>query len=513
MKIKKIGLAALSLSAFLALAACGNNANPTSGNTSGSNIPTTTTTQAAPTTTTATATQTTTVEYPEIIVDGKDSEYKEVYSSSSINTENVKKVFYLGDVFNSNGLVVSKNYLTYDKDNKRVDVPIKSYPTDDFSVDSSEVDIEHVGKYPVYVRTRVGTKIDVRTYQIEVKSSLFESTPDIEFISGLDVAFTDGDRFKEYTLGDEIDLSPSDITVSVHQKTVSHELNINDQIINYDPTKISIDMEIDNQKVGSQMIKVTYDGGIININGTNYENKVTSYVLVNVKNDPLSIEPVDTNIDEFEATLEDLDFSQWKIKINREVGSEIVDFSDEIFVVEDLDPFIWGRTQTITVKLRENQNIKYNSTIYIEESADAYVEKYNDLTQGTLDEETNELPLADTDFIFGSKKCTYVNERTQDYYGSMHFASRIDMKGSEQYVRIVMDKPGQIAVFFASKADEERDITLLNSDKEEVETATTSSVKQEITKHIFNIDTAGTYYIINPSGGIYVHGFVIAKTK
>ena len=509
MKLKKLGLIALSVTSLFAMSACGGASNTES--------------------------------YPEVIDIARDSQYKEVYSSFNINTDNVKKVFYLGDKFETTGMVVTKNYLSYDSNNKLVDIPAKQYETKEYSVDSSEVDMNTVGTYPVYVTRRVGTITNTLTYNITVKSSLFESTPNIEYISGIDVTYTDGTALKTYTKNDQIGLTEASLSVAVHKKTIGANLEQTDSVINHDVSKLSYDLSaIDSSKVGSQMIKVTYDGGQVTINGKQYENKVTSYVLVNVKNDALKISAVEGNNNEFKASLEDLDFSSWKIKIDREVGYDIVDFSTDLFIVDDFDPFLWGATQPVTVKLVENPNIKFYPNIYIDESTDLDIVKYTDLmpkgvtttTDGKKYVYTNleteadgTIALGGTDFIFGpnsakttdAEKVTELEKlyvpRTSDVYGSMQFGTRISIKGSSQPIKIVMDKPGNIVVFFATTGDEERDISFLNGSKEEIAAATSTSKKQEICKAIFTCDKAGTYYVVNPAGGIYVHGFVIAKSK
>jgi hypothetical protein len=75
-----------------------------------------------------------------------------------------------------------------------------------------------------------------------------------------------------------------------------------------------------------------------------------------------------------------------------------------------------------------------------------------------------------------------------------------------------MDKPGQIVVFFASTGDEERELVFRNGE-EDLQTVYSDSVKQVIKQAVFNVPAAGTYYIVNPSGGMYIHGLVVAKNK
>jgi hypothetical protein len=80
-----------------------------------------------------------------------------------------------------------------------------------------------------------------------------------------------------------------------------------------------------------------------------------------------------------------------------------------------------------------------------------------------------------------------------------------------------MDKPGKIVVFYASTGDEERELVLYNDLDgklgDELQTAVTPGTKQKITRETFIIPEAGTYYFVNPTGGIYVHGFLIATAK
>ena len=505
MKLKKTCLATLSLLSILGMAACGNASSGVQES------------------------------YPEVIDVARETQYKEVYSSFTIDTDNVKKTYYLGDTFDTTGLVVKKNYLSYDSNNKLVDIPAKSYETKEYSIDSSEVDMLKVGTYPVYVTCRVGTITNTLTYQVTVKSSVFESTPGLSFISGIDVTYTDGTTLKTFTKNDQISLNQSNLTVSVHEKTINQDLTFADAVINYDVSKLTFDFsKIDSHTVGSQMIKVTYDGGTKTIAGQNYENKVTSYVLVNVKNDALSIKAGGNNTDVFKATLEDLDFSSWKVAITREVDTEIVDFSYDLFDIENMDPFYWNKTQTISVVLKENPTLKYFPKIYIEESETFNITKYFDLKPNGAEKLTSDgknysledvtivdgsVNIGGTDFISvklpekDADRTKFFTLRTTDKYGSQTFSTRFTIKGSGQPIQINMAKPGSIVVFFATTGDEERELSLLNAEKEEIDAATSTSTKQQICKYIFECSSAGTYYIVNPSGGMYIHGLVIATSK
>ena len=541
MKLKRIGLIALSITSLFAMAACSSNGDTTVTNNE---------------------------VYPDVTLAGNTGEYKEVYSSFSINTDNVKKVFYLGDSFNADGLKVVKNYLSYDKDNNLVDIPAKQYETREYSVDSSEVNINAVGKYPVYVTCRVGTSTNTLNYEVEVRSSLFESTAGLEYISGIDVSYVDDTIVKTYTInndGEPISLSESDLKYTVYKKKIGSDLVATSEAITPEASKLSFDFStIDKDKLGTYMIKVTYDGGKVTVEGKEYDNKVVSYVLVHVKNDavkisaPTKAEAGKVNKDTFKQTLDGIDLSSWKVKITREVGTEIVDFSTDLFEVSGLDNFKVDALQELTITLIENPSVKFYPNIYIEASTTLNINVYKDLTpndgvltgatekSGVMSGGSYNIPtdkavdgmykLAGTDFIFGS--ASYVeatktgikyenrldksaNSTTSggksyltDKCDSLFFPTRLNMTGSSQKIKVVMDKPGQIAVFFAQQKDDVVELIMQDANGEELEVHdTTSYYKQEICKKIFTCEKAGTYYFVNPSGGVYFHGLAIATAK
>ena len=46
-----------------------------------------------------------------------------------------------------------------------------------------------------------------------------------------------------------------------------------------------------------------------------------------------------------------------------------------------------------------------------------------------------------------------------------------------------------------------------------LQTEVTTTAKQEIVRKVYDVPSAGTYYLANPNGGVYVHGFIIATDK
>lgn len=545
MKLKRIGLIALSISSLFAVAACSSGESSTTTTT-----PTTTPTQVV----------TNNEVYPDVTLAGNTGEYREVYSSFTVNSDNVKKIFYLGDSFETTGLKVIRNYLLYNKDGSRADLPAKQYETNEYSIDSSEVDMNTVGKYPVYVTCRVGTSTNTDKYEIEVRSSIFESSPGLEYISGVDVSYTDDTMVKTYTVqngGNPIDLTKNDLKIRIHKKTIASDLTATDQIIATDETKVSYDFtKINKDAVGSYMIKVTYDGGKVTAaDGKEYDNKVVSYVLVYVKNDPVSISAGGINKDTFNQTIDGIDLSNWKIRITREVGYEIVKFSKDLFEVSGLDNFkVYDpanpdtkKIQNITIRLKEDSDISYSPSVKIIKSTTQDIIPYSDLMplNGTISQAGGDytIPaasvvdgytkLANVTNVFGpipydsatKKGCKYTDRTNKtgamdstntwytDKYDSLLFNTRIQMNGSAYKIKVIMDKPGDICVFFSPQNGESVEFVMQDSIGEELDTALSTSNKQEVVKYVFHVDAAGTYYFFNPSGGIYFHGIAIATNK
>lgn len=459
-----------------------------------------------------------TVDYPTIQDANNESEYLEIFSSATLDLTNVKTTFYLGDEFTTAGLKVTINLFKADKETGTViqGADMVHRVTENYSIDSSAVDMTQVGKYDVLVSTRLGVTTNVQKYTVEVKSSLLESTPNISYVSGIDVTYLNNSNVKEYVIDDDIVLTTDDIKYSVHKKTIGANLEQTDSVIptaDLDSSKINIDFsKIDSSKVGTYPIVITYDAGTIDAGGVTIQNKAVSCVLVNVKNDPTKIELVNDDEIEFEASVTGVDLSNWNIKITRERKEpEIVKYSDELFSVSGLDSFLWDKAQTITVSLKEN-GVFFKQAIYVTESTKQDIVQYTELYKsGELAD--GYFPLADTNYIFGPNVTYTDRSANSDSYGALKFEWRFTIKGSSQPVKIVMDKPGQIVVFFASTGDEERELVFRNSNDEDLKTVYSDSVKQIIKQAVFNVPAAGTYYIVNPSGGMYIHGLVVAKNK
>lgn len=513
--LKKIGILALSLSLF-GVAAC-----TTDGNVSLVNK----------------TEETVDLVANDIVIEDTDSV---ILNSMLINVNNARTTFYLGEEFNHDGLVVIKSLLVLDKDGNRKG--FVQQETEDFTINTEEVDMNTLGTYKVSVSVREQANIITQYYNITVKSSLFETTPNLEYFAGLDVTYSDGKRMMDVLLNESSfnkDSIINGLKLKLHKKQTNATGTGTTDLdpINITKNDVEIEDNIDISKVGTYLVKIKYTGTDLVINGTTYKNEVAAFLIVDVINPITKIQFVGTAASRsFEATVNDIDFAEagWKFRLTPTVGTAyVVDFSYDLFDVSDIDIFAWGTNQTVTVTYKEDPTVTVNVQIMINESTSQDITSYYTITPEIKENNAEGLPtviaLAGTDFIYGplpkaidstsyyGSGATYVSGRaSKDRYGAVTFDERISIKGTDQTFKVVLEKDSDLVVFFAPTGDEESDLTVYESKGssigEEIATVTSGDVKQVIKKAVFTL-SAGTYYIAAPGSGVYVHGFIVATAK
>lgn len=475
-----------------------------------------------------------------------------------LDSSNVKKTFYIGEEFNSDGLIVKRTLAVIDKDGKsKGNVNVE---TDDYTVNHDEVDMTKPGRYTVTVTHRHKNKILERTYTVDVKSALFETTKDLVYNAGLEVSFGDDKKIKNYLVTNYDDGSGNydtnfnatslrnGLKIKLHKYTSDGNTSEESEVIDLSSTDVSITgMPRNVNAVGTYVVKITYDAAPVTINNVQYDNSVSSFVIINVVNPIKSIQLANGAQEIFEQSLDGIDVEKagWKVTYYPTVGDAVTeDFSYKKYKVEGLDIFKLGTSQELTISSIEDPSVKCVKNIIVQESQTEDITPYINLAFNSTDVEIvdgkyTHIFLAGTDFIHGPLPKTIDKVATSecvttgadyvlrsdsdmsktDYYESLKFPERIAIKGTEVAIRIDMDKPGKIVVFFAG-TNGESDLCLYGSDstgsmkKETIlQTLTSADEKQKVGKGTFEIDEAGTYYIANPVGGVYVHGFIIAKSK
>ncbi len=462
-------------------------------------------------------------------------------SSIRIDTSKAKTVFFLGEEFTADGITVKANFLNDNNDKG-------SLETTDFTVDTKEVDMYNIGTYSVTIIYRYKDIVEKQKYEINVVSSVFATTPNLEYNAGLEVTFGDDTRVKNYLLNDKyveeykndydhnfnLDSLMSNLKIKLHKNKTNSDATATEEIGTESLTSSQVKIEssqVSINKVGVYAVKVTY-ANEIEIDGTKYNDDVVAFLIINVE-DPIKSILVDEGSALFEQSINGIDAEKagWKIRVIPTISAAYTeDFSYDKYGIDDVDIFNVGKIQDVTVYLLEDPKVKCTKSIKISASTTQKITQYNNLyptiAETGADGKPTVITLANTDFIFGPLPnkidsttyydigAVYTSDRaSKDSYGSVTFDERITIKNSNQPIKFVMDNPGQIVVFYASTGDEEREIVLYSDNEgqlgDELQTELTPATKQKITRKTFDIKEAGTYYFVNPSGGIYIHGFIV----
>ena len=511
-KFSKFFCAFTGLSLVAALASCGGNSQPT-------------TTSTAPITTSPVQTISETDEkYPTVSADGVSAEAGKLIQIFA-DTTNAKKVFYVGDTFSSEGLVVKATYYN-ETTSQRTTKEVTGY-----TLDASGFNSDAVGSSQILVSYREGGEVVNTYYTVQIKLSLFESTPGITFVSGLDAefaaAYSDDKLVKTIDLKTDYTFAKSQLKYKLYTTTTSATENtVETSDITSRDSHVTVTSDLNVNKVGVYMAKVTYTGADVTINGQTYPNKVTAFVLINVINPATKIEKVEGNTT-FEATPDKLDLSDWKIKITRKVddGEEIVNFNDTQFKLDGVNLLVTGE-QTATIILNEKTDngtsILCQVPVTVNESSKYDILINNNIetitVAGTPASDGAPTPYTFTDLDFLTAQNIGIQESKPRNCDGLSFSGFIKVDGTakKSFVKIHMETAGKLILFVSSNGDDGRTCILENQDLEyEVKKTTPDGAqyKQQANRFEYVIEEAGDYLFYADAGTVNIHGFILATEK
>lgn len=461
-------------------------------------------------------------EYPNVSEDSSYSKDLKLLEIMPVTT-NTKTVFYVGEEFDSTGLVVKATYVN---EGKRTDKEITNY-----SLDSSAFDSRAVGSADILVSYREGGVVVSSYYTVKIKSSLFESTAGLTYAAGLKATFTkaesDNPLVKTMDLKTPYTFNPSLLNYTLVENTVGNDGSIVAVEKQITSRSVVVTQSIDTNKVGVYAVKITYTGPKVNVGGVEYDNKVTSFVLVNVRNTATAITKTSTDDTTFEASTDVLDVSAWKFKITRKVddGEEIVNFNDDMFTVEGVNPLVAG-DYVATVKLKalsdSGTTISTKVNVKIVESTKYNIVIETDLEHHvTLGEGTSSFTT--TDLVTGgvlthsgkTEKEGQYPVKTDEKTGTNCYGwLKVDSIAKNSYLTFHMNKPGVIVIFVSTNAaGDVRGFSLTCEAAEYEMKYSTTAVQQTPTRYEFVVSEAGDYVFTADEKTVNVHGFIIAVGK
>ena len=457
------------------------------------------------------------------------------------DTSGAKTVYFVGDKFTSEGLVIKGNYVSY-VDGK----PQGSQETiTNYYLDTSEIDLNVIGTYPVKVIHRTGAVLKETTYDITVQSSEFDSLG-IEYLAGI----VPDQSIYTMVLGEEY-IAPNP-TWTAHYLKSGEETESTRELTAEESYSIIPDSSaVDLTKKGTYMIKYTMNASVKLPSGTTKKYKVQSYVLINIENPIVNLE-FKSGKTSYETTIDDLDYSDWIITTTRINGAvEDVNYSPDLFKVTGLNKYAVGAA-TATITSVEEPTVSCTKEITMTESTTRNIILGNDfsnsqfISQGPSVSKGNETAALDykndqslaaikhlnQTYVLGTTgmvkavnpsaiycdRYNYGNPSAgeqpyyKDSYDGLAFPVRLSFVAAS-YLEITVEKAGDIIVFCAASGDgDPRATNLCDNEGNIIAESSDSGVKQEIVGCKFTVTEAGTYRITRPKGG-YVHGVVFSLDK
>lgn len=497
-------------------------------------------------------------------------------SSILLETKDAKTTFYLNDQFSTEGLKVLVTYFEYTNGRR---TGVKREYTENYSVNYDAFDSNSVGTYEIIITFRYGASLQTSKYTVEVKSSEIESAKGITYLAGAKIKFNpnivDGtvsphgqlleDNFvHSLFIRDNYTFAYNHLDYYYITKTIAE-----DGSVTVNETKITgrniqtalasaggtLEQHIDMMKKGVYPIKVTFTGEPLTINGQTFENKATSFVLVEVKNPATELTKTSTDDTTFSAGINDFDLSNWRFKIKRvdgdgvEYGSEEnVPYDPSIMSISGISQYASGE-QTAKVILTNEKNgadfietnipitvtpsqthdiVIGNNGAYLDDEGvplywteDTKVHVGADVNGGKLYKLTDDSAAYDP--FYASQNVASVKKTKTGSYGALRFENYHAIASNEDYLELRLDKDSMIAIFASTSGklgsgSREYFIWKVGDDGKEtiVDTEEPLMVNDNPDQPYRSITSLekGTYRIRRGvDGGFYVWGIVLAMAK
>lgn len=450
--------------------------------------------------------------YPEVSYDEEYAKEDLRLANVVVDTTNAKTKFYLGDEFSSEGLIVKARYFKYENGTRvaTIDVDI-----DNYSIDTSEVNMYVAGTYNVVIGFRKGAILKTRSYSITVKNNVYEGTPNITYLSGLDVSWSDAIQEDDYfcQTSDNVltvyvnseaganDTLKSKITTAALNATVyatTNDASGNVASItpitkwnnkNYNPVIDCEDLDI--SKPGTYMVKLTLTRNIT-VDGESIPVPAKGFVLINVRDviDDVSYAGyydsegnlVSNGIKDFAASIDKIDYSDLAFNVKYYSGDKIVRVGDmpELFdfSINNIPPYVLGQSD-VTVKLTEANlsnvipqasfkvnvvdsgktfgvyNVRDVSDFSNVVSFDTETEKYTDVNVGA-----DGVYMSEDERVFGANIAGHNSAATAD---GITFSYRVKITKNTGKVEFTPEKSGRAKLYFDFSATGESNVIVKNA--------------------------------------------------
>ncbi len=427
--------------------------------------------------------------------------------SISVDSTNSKTEYFLGEKFDSTGLKVTATFVEY-IDGQRVSTDVVC--TSNITIDDSLVDMYVAGVYPVTVTYRKGVQTQTTTYTIKVRSNIL-GVSNVKYIGGLDVKLTNkaGKEIQtvDTLLFSDYYFNPT-FTIKYYQNEQPYNGGANDIEIDVDKLEITGLDQVNVNKAGSYLVRFVYTGPKVVIDGKEYENKVSTFVVFNVYDrvTKISFYAGET---EFGASINDFTYSDWYLEVTREVsGEKITKYNPSIFTISGVNQYVAGYqnatishnengvSTVVEIKVTPSANVKLATNF--ESGFEAYTANNSAVGTYTLDNGG-----------FVKAKLSKIAAGSSLSNADVSFTHKVTIKSSD-WIEVTLDKAATVIVYFTTTGTDSRNLFYLDEESGEyLAYAESTEDTKMISKLTITFDKAGSYRFNTESSGIYLYGVVI----
>lgn len=418
--------------------------------------------------------------------------------SISVNADNVKKQYYVGEAFTYEGLVVTASVQSSDKTTPDT----KTLTAKDYVVDLSGFNRYADGEYTINVSYTLENVTKTGNYSVRVIGNL---------VDGLDVSLAD-DATDTYTLTTE---NPK-AKIDTNSIVVKDEEGI--AVENYSVKVFNggDEVEVDNEGYAEASLGGTYQIWAYSNSSVRPGYVCSGFVFVYVINGLTKIELNTENsnaVYEQEGDRSDNMSSTWTFIATYASGATAALTANDV-TIGNITTRSAGE-YTVTVSYTENsitQSCTVSYTIKSDYAPTTITLDAAEVKDTATFNETTEI-IENTIWITASSSSTVTVDAHSKSMDDLNFTHRIKLGGTGKadYRSIKLNLTGAayITVYgMSSSSGSSRTLALYDSTFSSIDTSFTNDGKA-IGKGVFTTSAAGTFYLASTSGGFNVYYIII----
>lgn len=514
--------------------------------------------------------------YPGVYIN-PDNKIADVLMDITICTISTDTTFYLGQEYSPKNTKVIARFKKVDEDGNdardEAGMPITFYAnvTNYCEFVGKDVDTSVLGTYNAQVNFRYGEIVKSKTYTVRVKSSEFETTKGLRYVAGIKAGYVSSAASENFVLKNDgriaetylrknatndFTLDASQLKIQIVRNTVNTVASayktdyldfdlstlendtVNKKLHNADNSMVIDYSRVDTGKVGSYLVPITYNAGIISVKGEDIENKVQAFIAVDVISPVYNCMITSNNIS-IEASMDLPDFSAYKALITRKVWDTATNtlvnaaiqtpITSDLFIYEGIVSYNQGIQQVkfilkekaedgsafeIAKQVTVTASTKYNINVVKDVSGKTIVSQYQSGTKTYY----GEYDFGNGVKAFNVDSTNVTNKQRTCLEDGLVFDGflGLDSMAKNSYIEVTVTKATKFILYIGSNGDDERGFAVYDSDNKKIyeDVINPSEVggKQCPKRVVFDFEP-GTYKISALGTTMTFHGYVVGTAK